>query len=120
MAETIKYFLKLDNVQGSSKERGHEGEIELDSIQWPLVHPKFSFTKKPDASTTALWTACADGHHFREAGVSLEKFEFGVRRVVQRATMRDVVVFTFQSIGPPTKGENVEMCTLTYEEFTRQ
>jgi type VI protein secretion system component Hcp len=130
MATTTKYFLKLDSFKGSSKERGHEGEIELRSIDWKSIRPtghqhlsgdgRFHFTRQADWDSKELYDAVREGRTFSSAVVAVEKHEGEVRRVVQRATMRTVTITEFQAGDPLFPGEVVHAFDLIYKEIAFQ
>ncbi len=83
-------FLTVDGVQGESRRRGHEGEIELMSFSFGASNPSsvgigsgggvgkvslsaFNFMKYTDASSAELFKQCCSGKHFPWAKVILYK-----------------------------------------------
>jgi type VI secretion system secreted protein Hcp len=89
-AAQVDYFLKLDGIEGESKDAGHEGQIVIDSFSWgensseagmilPAVQSAressggkatvsdFHFEKKMDKASPKLMEAAASGQHFNEA-----------------------------------------------------
>jgi type VI secretion system secreted protein Hcp len=80
----VAYFLKIDGIQGESKDAKHPGEIELESFGWGeanvvsggggggggagkvQVEDLHVVTKMSKASPP-LFLACASGQHFKQA-----------------------------------------------------
>jgi len=76
-------FLRIDGIQGDSKQAGHEDEIELLSFSWGVTNaptttgaaagsgvskPRLSdlsVTKFSDKASPALFRACASGQHVK-------------------------------------------------------
>ncbi len=83
-------FLTVDGVQGESRRKGHEGEIELLSFSFGASNPSsigigggggvgkvslsaFNLMKYTDASSAELFKQCCSGKHFPTAKVILYK-----------------------------------------------
>ncbi len=77
----VDYFLKIEGVDGESKDSKHPGWIEIESWSWGITslrdaasglptgkrqHKPFVITKEVDKATPKLMLACADGKHFKE------------------------------------------------------
>jgi hypothetical protein len=81
----VVYFLKLDGIQGESKDARHAGEIELESFSWGeanvgagaaggggggagKVHvDDLHVVTRTSKASPALFLACASGQHFKQA-----------------------------------------------------
>ena len=83
-------FLKIEGVAGETQRAGHKGEIPIFSFSWGANNPtsvgisggggagkvaisSFSFMKRTDAGSAALFQACCTGKHFPKATVTLYK-----------------------------------------------
>lgn len=82
----VDYFLKVEGVDGESKDDKHKNEIDVESWSWGIVSPRdaasglptgkrqhkpFVITKQVDKATPKLMLACADGKHFKEVVLTL-------------------------------------------------
>jgi type VI secretion system secreted protein Hcp len=80
----VDYFLKIDGIEGESKHRGYEKQIEIQSYSFGLTQSgsfaagggagagkvqvsEFIITKVTDKSSPLLMQACANGKHLKEA-----------------------------------------------------
>ncbi len=86
-------FLKIEgpSVEGEATASGMEKQIEVLSFSWGAASPTtvgsgttglsagkvavspFTFTKKLDKSSTALFQACCDGQHFTSVTLTMRK-----------------------------------------------
>ena len=89
MAEDI--FLKLDGIDGESRDIKHRGEIELSSISFGMTNSashsnatggaaagrvsfqEFHFTSKISKASPKLMLACATGQHIKTGTVTVRK-----------------------------------------------
>jgi type VI secretion system secreted protein Hcp len=123
-----KMYLKLDGVQGESKNSGHVGEIEFYSFAWgtektqplPLAGAvgvgrnritDITIGKDADKTSPVLMYACATGRNFREAMVTMEK------RSPSGSLLRSMIfkiksVLVFSTSSDPTGQETI---TLNFE-----
>ena len=77
----VDYFLKIEGVEGESKDNKHKGEINVESWSWGIMSPRdaasglptgkrqhkpFVITKEIDKASPKLMLACANGKHFEE------------------------------------------------------
>jgi len=86
----VDMFIKIDTVDGESKDKVHTKEIDVLAWSWGLSNSgsahvgggagagkvnvqDLSFTKWVDASTPKLALACCDGKHFKEATLVVRK-----------------------------------------------
>ena len=86
----VDMFLKLDGIEGESKDDKHKNEIDIQSFSWGLsqtgsfgagggggtgkvaVHD-ISITKFVDKSSPALMLHCANGKHIQNALITIRK-----------------------------------------------
>ncbi len=101
-------FLKLDGIQGESKDKAHTNEIQIETASWDASNPTsfgygdgggvgktqlsdITLTKKVDESSQKLLKACWTGDHiksgvltFRKAGKEQQEF--------LKVTLKEVMV----------------------------
>ena len=110
----IDYFLKIDGIQGDSKAEKHKDEIDIESFSWgdtqsgtfavgggggsgKISMQDFHFTMLVNKASPALFLACAQGDHIknaltcRKAGRDQQEF--------LKVTMNNVLVSSFQIGG---------------------
>jgi type VI secretion system secreted protein Hcp len=80
----VRFFLRIDDIKGESKDAKHKDEIEVESYSWGVtqsgsVDPgagggagkaqfsDFSFTMPQSVASPVLMLACASGKHLKEA-----------------------------------------------------
>lgn len=83
-------FLKLDGIQGESKDKTHTNEIQIESVSWGASNATsfgygegggvgkaqltdISLTKKVDESSQKLLKACWTGDHIKTAVLTFRK-----------------------------------------------
>src|SRR5215831_10842790 len=87
----VDMFLKLDGIEGESKDHKHAGEIELLSFSWGVSNSSqvgcagggggagkanfssFSFMKRVDSATPQLMLSCATGEHIKSGLITVRK-----------------------------------------------
>ena len=111
----VDMFLKLDGIDGESRDSKHKGEIEIESFSWGASNSgsaahgagggagkvsmqDFSFVTRVSKASPKLFLACASGQHIRSGLLT-------VRRAGERqeeflkVTMTDVLVSSWQQQG---------------------
>ena len=111
-------FLKLDGIDGESRDAKHKGEIEIESFSWGASHAgaasggggsagagagkvsmhDFSFTTPVTKASPKLFLACASGQHIKTALLTVrrsgeQQLEF------LKVTMSDVRVSSWRQDG---------------------
>jgi type VI secretion system secreted protein Hcp len=83
-------FIKINGIDGESKDKDHAKEIEVLSFHWGVSQSgtagfgggggggkcsvqDFSFVKRTDAASAILFQKCCQGEHIDEANVTLRK-----------------------------------------------
>ncbi len=83
-------FLKLTDVTGESKGKGHEGEIDVSSVSMGLSNPSsistgggagtgkadfspINISKNADLASSSLFLNCAQGTHFDEGTITIRE-----------------------------------------------
>lgn len=86
----VDMFLKLDGIQGESKDHKHKDEIQIESFSWGMTQTgtggfgggggagkvqvaDISVTKLVDKATPALMFACCTGKHIKEGLITVRK-----------------------------------------------
>lgn len=113
----VDMFLKLDGINGESRDSKHKGEIEIESFSWGASNSgsaahaggagggagkvsmqDFSFVTRVSKASPQLFLACASGQHIRSGLLT-------VRRAGERqeeflkVTMSDVLVSSWKQEG---------------------
>jgi type VI secretion system secreted protein Hcp len=111
----VDYFLKIEGVDGESKDDKHKGEIELASFSWGetnsgtaghgggsgsgKVSPQdFHIVKRVDKASSKLFIACATGEHFSKATLVARKAG-GEQQEYLKLTFEDLIVSSYQLGG---------------------
>jgi len=119
----VDMFLKLDGIDGESRDSKHKGEIEIESFSWGASNSgsaahgagggagkvsmqDFSFVTRASKASPQLFLACASGQHIRSglltvrsAGERQEEF--------LKVTMSDILVSSWQQQG--SAGDDMPM-----------
>ena len=126
------YFLKIDGVEGSSKDRAHQGWIEVFSFSWGVSQlvdqsagrsgkdrsvgksefSSFNIMKLMDKASQTLLLACATGKHF-PGGLFVAR-KAGERQQVEylKIKLTDILVSSLQQSGS-AGGDDVPMESLS-------
>jgi type VI secretion system secreted protein Hcp len=114
-AAAVDYFLKIDGVDGESKDDKHKGEIDIESWSWgatqtgsmaagggggagKVVMNDFTFEKPIDKATPKLFEALATGKHMKEAKLTVRKAG-GDQHEYLTITLTDVMVTSYSTGG---------------------
>lgn len=111
----VDYFLKIDGVDGESKDDKHKNEIELESFSWGetnsgtaghgggagsgKVQPQdFHIVKRVDKASPKLFISCATGEHFKKAVLVARKAGKEQQEYL-KLTFEDLIVSSYQLGG---------------------
>jgi type VI secretion system secreted protein Hcp len=111
----VDYFLKIDGIQGESKADKHKDEIDIQSFSWGATQSgtfavgggggagkvsmqDFHFTMPDNKASPALFLACAQGDHIKNAILTCRKAGRDQQEFL-KVTMNDVLVSSFQIGG---------------------
>ena len=111
----VDYFLKIDGIQGESKADKHKDEIDIESFSWgetqsgtfaigggggsgKVSMQDFHFTMPVNKASPALFLACAQGDHIKNAILTCRKAGKDQQEFM-KVTMNDVLVSSFQIGG---------------------
>jgi type VI secretion system secreted protein Hcp len=128
----VQYFLKLDGIEGESKDAQHKGEIDVLSFGWGLTQAvlttlegvagtaKASFqdlhiVKRVDKASPRLFEACASGEHIKDA--VLVSRRSGKRPLeFLRYKLSGVIVSSYQ-IGASAPGAPTDQFSLNFRKI---
>lgn len=127
-------FLEIDDIEGDSTKKGHEGWIDLLGVSWGVTAsvsstprpgeappPKFEdlrWTQRPDKSTPRLFAAIAAGSVLQEATVDFtETFGHGTEEVYLQMTFRNLFL-TEVSLASNGPEEPMVSASFTYTQVT--
>jgi type VI secretion system secreted protein Hcp len=111
----VDYFLKIDGIQGESRDDRHKDEIDIESFSWgetqsgtfavgggggsgKVSMQDFHFTMTVNKASPALFLACAQGDHIKNAILTCRKAGKD-QQDFMKVTMNDVLVTSFQIGG---------------------
>ena len=111
----VDYFLKLDGIDGESKDSKHSGEIDLESFSWgetqtgthsagggggagKVQMQDFHFVMKCNKASAKLFLACAEGEHIKK-GVLVCRKAGKEQQEFLKVTMSDLLISSFQTSG---------------------
>ena len=109
------YFLKIDGIQGKSRDDRHKDEIDIESFSWgetqsgtfaggggggagKVSMQDFHFTMPVNKASPALFLACAQGDHIKNAILTCRKAGKEQQEFL-KITLSDVLVSSFQIGG---------------------
>ena len=110
----VDYFLKIDGIQGESRDDRHKDEIDIESFSWgetqsgtfavgggggagKVSMQDFHFTMPVNKASPALFLACAQGDHIKNAILTCRKAGRDQREFM-KVTMNDVWSLRFKSV----------------------
>ena len=111
----VAYFLKIDGIQGESKDAKHPGEIELESFSWGETEvvgaggggdggagkvqiEDLHVVMKESKASPQLFLACASGQHLKSAVLTGRRNGKAPVEFLQ-ITLTDVVVTGYRTGG---------------------
>jgi len=129
----VDMFLKLDGVEGESRDHKHRGEIELLSFSWGVSNSTracsatgvggagkvsvndFAIVKRVDSVSPQLMRHCVTGKHFSEGTITVRKA--GEKPVEYlKIKLEDILISSAQSGGGGAT-EPMEQVTLNFTRF---
>lgn len=115
------YFLKIEGVDGESKDQKHKNEIDIASFSWGETNSAssfgaggsgkvqmqdFHFVMKYNKASPKLFLACASGEHFPDATLRLARKSADDQLEYLKWKLTDVMCTSYQ-----TGGSNPEVPT---------
>ncbi len=111
----VDYFLKIDGIDGESKDSKHSNEIDLESFSWGATQTgshsfgggggagkvqmqDFHFVMKNCKASPKLMLACAEGEHIKK-GVLVCRKAGKEQQEFLKVTMSDLLISSYQTSG---------------------
>jgi len=132
----VDYFLKIEGVEGESKDSKHKGEIDVLSWSWgesqsgsaatagghgsgKVSMQDFHFVMQVNKSSPKLLQACANGKHFTKATLVCRKAG-ETQQEYLKITFTDVLISSYQTGGSsgdviPTDQISLNFAKIEYE-----
>ena len=127
------YFLKIEGVDGESKDKAHPNEIQLESWSFgasqsgsmamgggggagKVVMQDFHFTKSVDKSSPKLFEALATGQHLKEAKLVLRSAG-GSQVEYMVITLSDVLVSSYSTSGSSGEDRPTESISFSFSQI---
>jgi type VI secretion system secreted protein Hcp len=109
------FFLKIDGIEGESKDSKHANEIDILSFSWGATNSgthafgggggagkvtmqDFHFTMNINKATPKLMLACASGEHIKKAVLTVRK-QGKEQQEFLKVTFSDFLVSSYQTSG---------------------
>jgi type VI secretion system secreted protein Hcp len=109
------YFLQITGIAGESTDAKHKNWIDVEAWSWGEANPQpvgagsggaagkvqmqdFNFTTRVSKASPALFLACANGQHMKEAKLSAVKAG-AMQQEYLSWTFADVLVTSYQTSG---------------------
>jgi type VI secretion system secreted protein Hcp len=110
----VDYFLKIDGIEGESRDAMHKGEIDLESWSWGEAHAHppgggvgsgagkvtmsdFSFTMKLSKASPNLFLSCAEGSHIKAAWLTARRAAGKATDYFLKWTFSDLLVSSYHT-----------------------
>ena len=123
----VDYFLKIDGIDGESKDSKHAGSIDVMSWSWGETQSgshafgagggagkvnmqDFSFAMPVNKATPKLVLACATGEHIKKAVLTARKAGKEQQEYL-KITMSDLLVSSYQTGG--AGGQDIPMDSIS-------
>ena len=130
-------FLKMDNVEGESKDKVHKKEIDVLAWSWGMAQSgsfgtgggggsgkasfqSLSVTKYIDKSTPTIQLYCASGQHFKKARLTVRKAGGKDPLEYLVIDMKKVLVTSYQTGGSGGEDRLTENISLNFAEVSVQ
>jgi type VI secretion system secreted protein Hcp len=111
----VDYFLKIDGIDGESKDDKHADEIQLESWSWGQTNSgamaagggggagkvsmqDFTFTMQNNKASPELFLACAQGKHIDSCKLTCRKAGTDQQEYL-KITFTDVLISSYQTGG---------------------
>ena len=129
----VDMYLKITDVKGESKDKGHPGEVEIESFSWgasqlgtsshgtgagggKVSMNDFSFMMRNNSASPTLFLFCANGKHLKEAKLTCRKAG-GTQENFLVVTMSDVLISSYQTGGSQQAEVPMDAISLNYSKI---
>jgi type VI secretion system secreted protein Hcp len=135
------YFLKIDGIEGESKDTKHPSELEIESFSWGATQSgsfssqggggagkvsmqDFHFVVKNGKASPKLMEACATGQHIKQSLLTCRKAG-GKQEEYLKVKFSDCLISSFQTGGSgsdilPLDQISFNFSKLEYEYFEQK
>jgi type VI secretion system secreted protein Hcp len=126
----VDMFIKIESVDGESKDKSHGKEIDVLAWSWGMSNSgsahvgggagagkvnvqDLSFTKYVDSASPKLMLSCCDGHHYKEATLVVRKA--GDKPVEYiKVKMEELIITSISTGGSGGEDRLTENVTLNF------
>jgi len=129
----VDCFLKIDGIEGESKDAKNKGSIDIASFSWGAVQTGTSghgggagagkvamqdahFSMSVSKASPKLMLACANGDHIKQAVLTCRKAGTDQQEYL-KYTFSDVLVSSFQTNGASGGGTPTESLSLNFSKI---
>ena len=129
----VDCFLKIDGIEGESKDAKHKGSIEISGWSWGAAQTGTSssgggggagkvaiqdahFSMSVSKASPKLMLACASGDHIKQAVLTCRKAGKDQQEYL-KYTFSDVLVSSFQTNGASGGGTPTESLSLNFSKI---
>jgi type VI secretion system secreted protein Hcp len=129
----VDYFLKIDGIDGESKDQNHTDEIQLESWSWGQTNSgsmaagggggagkvsmqDFTFTMTNNKASPELFLACAQGKHIDSCKLTCRKAGTDQQEYLL-ITFTDVLISSYQTGGGGGDVLPVESITFNFAKM---
>src|SRR6516165_9679323 len=129
----VDCFLKIDGIEGESKDTKHKGSIEISGWSWGAAQTGTSshgggagagkvamqdahFSMSVSKASPKLMLACATGDHIKQAVLTCRKAGTDQQEYL-KYTFSDVLVSSFQTNGASGGGTPTESLSLNFSKI---
>lgn len=111
-ATQTDYFLKIEGIEGESRDENHKGEIDIATFKWTesnkgmqgssgarVAMQEFEFTTKVSKASPKLFVACAEGTVYKKAVLTCRKGGGDGRQNYLIWTFENVRVGTYEQVA---------------------
>ena len=129
----VDYFLKIDGIDGESKDAKHKGEIEIQNFQFgasqrgtshagggsgagKVIFDDFSFDMPVSKASPKLMLACAGGDHIKTATLTCRKAGKDQQEYLVYQ-FHDLLVSSFKVVPHPEHTLPWDAITLNFSKF---
>jgi len=126
----VDMFLKLDGIDGESKDAKHAGEIDIESFAWGMAQTgsghrgtgsgtgkvdihDVTITKVVDKSSPSLMLACANGKHIAKGSIVVRKAGENPLEYLT-IDLEKILVSNYHTNGTNTADVHTETVTLNF------
>jgi type VI secretion system secreted protein Hcp len=129
----VDYFLKIDTIDGESKDDKHKNEIDLESWSWGETNSggegygggggagkvsmqDFHFVMKVNKASPKLFLACATGQHIAKAVLTCRKAG-GEQQEYWKWTFCDLLISSYQTGGSSGQVVPVDQISFNFSKI---